>query len=195
MVKSGSTLDLSDHFLVLSPTVFLTDMETLTMIERKIFRHISVCGLYLHGAIHAGNILLWLTSVTEEQGLISGANLNFPQGMAWSIQHETEIVKISQSNHHEKTVCIYWTKQLRPSLKLCALATVVTHWICQQTRCGNEHHASYTFLVPLAVFLDHPNPLPVRKVMKTVISPILYTAENWILDEGCLEPLGFQAEI
>ena len=46
-------------------------------------------------------------------------------------------------------------------------------------------------------FLGHSNPLSAREVVETWVFPtLLYGAENWILDEGCLELLErFQAEI
>ena len=46
-------------------------------------------------------------------------------------------------------------------------------------------------------FLGHSNPLSAREVVETCVFPtLLYGAENWILDEGCLELLErFQAEI
>ena len=46
-------------------------------------------------------------------------------------------------------------------------------------------------------FLGHSNPLSAREVFETCVIPtLLYGAENWILDDGCLELLErFQAEI
>ena len=122
------------------------------------------------------------------------------EGMAWSwsIQHLPW-----NRNHQDITIqppwkdCLHLLDQTVETIpQAVCLGYLWSHTeSASKTRCGNEHHANYNFLVPLAVFFDHPNPLSAREVMKIVIPPILYTAENWILDEGCLEPLGFQAEI
>ena len=51
--------------------------------------------------------------------------------------------------------------------------------------------------LPLVLQVGHSNPLSAREVFETCVIPtLLYGAENWILDDGCLELLErFQAEI
>ena len=88
--------------------------------------------------------------------------------------------------------------QWRPFPKLCALA------ICGLTICpwgvrSNISKARRQFfaLGSSGCFLGFSNPLSAREVVETCMIPtLLYGAENWILDEACLELMeSFRAEI
>jgi hypothetical protein len=83
-------------------------MDKLLQQLRDTFAALSICGLYLGGAVHADDVpaIAFSASVTEEQGQIMH---DFAIGNGLKLNSEkTEIVKISQSNCREKTIYIYW---------------------------------------------------------------------------------------
>ena len=89
----------------------------------------SICGLYLGRAAHVDDVRAIASSaiVTEEQSRIIQ---DFSTDNSPKLNSEkTEIVELSRSSSHEKTIYTYWTIQLRPHLKLCALVTygLTTH--------------------------------------------------------------------
>ena len=150
----------------------------------------SICGLYLGGAAHADDVRVLASSaaVAEEQGQIihSFATEN---GLKLNCE-KTEVVKISQCNHHiveviPHAVCLGY------------------HWShCLSARRGvekniNKARRQFFHLGSSGCFLGHSNPISAREVMETCVMPtLLYGAENWILDEACLDLLErFQAEI
>lgn len=101
----------------------------------------------------------------------------------------TEIVISSKTV--EPIICNYLMLKLRLFPVQNALATH-GHMTCQQDK-GSNQQSQMQFLA-LDGFLDHSSPLSSREVFETCVIPtLLYGAENWILNEGCLEH--FQAEI
>ena len=210
VVKSGSTLSAPfavtrgmQQGSVLSPTFFLIVMDKLLQQLKATSAGLSICGLYLGGAAHADDVraIASSASVTEEQGQIihdfaveNGLKLN---------SEKTEIVKISQSNSREKghlhhLHLVDHTIETVP--QAVCLGYLWSHNLsARQGVKSNINKARRQFfaLGSSGGFLGHSNPLSAREVVETCVFPtLLYGAENWILDEGCLELLErFQAEI
>ena len=95
----------------------------------------------------------------------------------------------SQSNSCvKKTTYIYWSTQLRLYHKLFDLAIPMVSQFVSKTENINKARRQFFALGSLGGFLGHSNPLSAREVVETCVIPtLLYGAENWILDEGCLE--------
>ena len=185
---------------MLSPIFFLVVMDTLLQRLRETSSGMSICGLYLGGAAHADDVRVLASSaaVAEEQGQIihSFATEN---GLKLNCE-KTEVVKISQSNHHVNN----------PLLLADHIVEVIPHavylgyhWFhCLSARRGvemniNKARRQFFHRGSSGCFLGHSNPLSAREVMETCVMPtLLYGAENWILDDACLDLLErFQAEI
>ena len=207
VVKSGSAL--SSPFKVsrgvqqgsvLSPTFFVIVMDKLLQQLKETSAGLSICGLYLGGAAHADDVRAITSSASgaEKQGQIihdfaTENSLRLNSG-------KTEIVRISQSKSRE-------TQQLKV---LNFTIETVPHATCLgymwshnlSARKGvesniNRARRQFFALGSAGGFLGHSNPLSAREVFETCVIPtLLYGAENWILDDGCLELLErFQAEI
>ena len=207
VVHSGSTLSAPFAVLcgvqqgsVLSPTFFLTIMDKLLQRLKETSAGVSLCGLYLGGAAHADDVRAIATSATvaEQQSQIIQSFATC-HGLKFN-SDKSEVVKISQSNsrgqnqlqltHHStntvpQAICLgyHWSHDLsaKPSVE----SNI------------NKARRQFFALGSSGGFLGHSNPLSAREVFEQCVIPtLLYGAENWILNDRCLELLeNFQAEI
>ena len=207
VVKSGSALSAPfpvsrgvQQGSVLSPTFFLVVMDKLLLLLKESSAGLSIGGLYLGGASHADDVraIASSASAAEEQ---SQFIQNFAIENGLKLNHEkTEIVRISQSKSSENhqlqildltietvphATCLGYTWSHNLSAKQGVEANI------------NKARRQFFALGSSGGFLGHSNPLSAKEVFETCVIPtLLYGAENWILDEGCLELLEhFQAEI
>ena len=193
VVKSGSMCTLSDPFTitcgvqqrsVLSPTFFLTGMDKLLrqLKETSSGTSTCICGPYLCRAGHADDVhaISFSATVAEVQSWIIH-DFSSENGLKQNSDQKAEIVKsFTPTGPHS------WDHTSSCAHCLSARLSVES----------NINKARWLFFV-LGCFLGHSNPLSAREMMETCVIPtLLYGAEDWILDEGCLELLeNLQAEI
>ena len=207
VVKSGS--DLSSPFAVsrgvqqgsvLSPTFFIIVMDKLLQQLKKTSAGLSICGLYLGGAAHADDVraIAPSASAAEEQGQIIQ---NFAAENYLKLNREkTEIVRISQSKSCEKHNLQVLDLKIETAPHASCLGYTWSHNLSARRGVEsniNKARQQFFALGSSGGFLGYSNPLSAREVLEICIIPtLLYGAENWILDEGCLALLEcFQAEI
>ena len=207
VVRSGSTLSAPfavtrgvQQGSVLSPTFFLIVMDGLLHRLRESSAGISMCGLFLGGAAHADDVRAIASSATAaEQHSQILHNFAAENGLKLN-SAKTEVVKISKSNsceenhlqleHHliqtvPQAGCLGYQWSHNLSAKPCVESNI------------NKARRQFFALGSSGAFLGHSNPLASKEVYETCVVPtLLYGAENWILDENCLNLLEcFQAEI
>ena len=160
----------------------------------------SLCGLYLGGAAHADDVrtIASSASVAEEQGQII-YNFSLENGLKLN-STKTEIVKISQSKNHEQVSLHLLNHRIETTPHAVCLGYMWSHNLSAKQGIKlniNKARRQFFALGSSGCFLGHSNPLSAREVVETCVIPtLLYGAENWSLDEGCLELLeNFQAEI
>ena len=185
---------------VLSPTFFLMVIDALLLQLKESRCGSSICGLYLGGSAHADDIRAVSNSLTsaEEQGMMI-SQFSARNGLQLNCE-KTEVVKIARTNYHECDQLSLPDAIVQTAPQATCLGYRWSHNLSAKPNVeANISKARRQFfaLGSSGVFLGYSNPLTAREIVETCVVPtFLYGAENWILDEPCLNLLeNFQAEI